>query len=120
MDCDHREALRLVLELETALDSGAAQSALLVKLDVALQAIESGMAREEALLKQYGYPGFRFHKREHEDLLRILLQFRAKVADGSATICLSAIEFLGGWLTSHFCGEDQCAGRFLLQPTKLR
>ncbi len=115
MDQNHREVLRLALDLETAVGTNAVRADLLQKFDLAFEAIQSGMVQEEVLLKQAAYPAFRFHKREHDDLLQILIEYREKVVEGSASICLSSLGFLGGWLVSHFKSEDRCACQFLLQ-----
>jgi len=121
MDQDHKEVMGLALDLESAVAAGAPREELSAKLSAAVSAAEAHMVREEAILKQAGYPYLALHKREHEDLLRTLLEFQLKVADGSATLCVSVLEFLKGWMGSHLRSEDRRAAQFLRQcePAKV-
>ncbi|MEP7367043.1 MAG: hemerythrin domain-containing protein [Acidobacteriota bacterium] len=118
-DAELQAVMRLADDLESALQAGAARPELLRKFDDTVTALQSGMERQELLLKQASYPAYRFHKREHDDLLQILMEFRTKVVEGSANFSISSLEFLGGWLVSHFRSEDRCAAQFLAQPLKV-
>ena len=63
-------------------------------------------------MKQYHYPGYEIHVKQHDTLTRRL----DEISDGILTDETSTeevIQFMNDWLLKHILGEDMKFGNFL-------
>ncbi len=72
-------------------------------------------ATEERLMKQYDYPRYAAHKREHDELVADWGEIRDQyLADGATPRVFIALNLrLANWLTNHVFSTDKQTGRFL-------
>ncbi len=70
---------------------------------------------EERLMREYGYPDYAAHKREHDALIADWGNIRAQyLADGATPRVFISLNLrLATWLTNHVFGIDKQTGRFL-------
>lgn len=72
-------------------------------------------AVEESLMRIFEYPGYTEHKKQHEELIRQLESYRAKVASGATAISFQLLHFLRMWLTQHIIDSDKDYAPIMLQ-----
>lgn len=76
-------------------------------------------AVEESLMRILHYPEYERHKEEHDKLIEQLNAFRAKLAEGKASISFELAHFLKIWLTKHIMeGDKRYSPYFLEQGIK--
>ena len=72
--------------------------------------------REIDILEKYDYPDLAMHRREHDDLIKRVLQIKARIDDEKADeISLETMLFLQDWLINHVMEHDRDYGAFLRQ-----
>jgi hemerythrin-like metal-binding protein len=69
-------------------------------------------AREEEFFAKTGYPAAT-HKKEHDDLVKQVLELQARYRSGELALSLATVEFVKNWLINHIQGCDQKYGAHL-------
>ena len=69
---------------------------------------------EEALMKQYGFPGMQRHIKEHEVFKKEIELFEKKIKDGSMVLSLQVTTFLENWIMNHILLTDMKYSEFLV------
>ena len=54
-----------------------------------------------------GYPEYEEHKKQHEELIRSVLDLAKKVDSGKAGVSFALMHFLKNWLTNHIMESDK-------------
>ena len=70
-------------------------------------------AAEEKILKQYGYPDFESHKKQHEDLALRIEQIHERFMSGDDLLTSEMLGFLVSWLKNHIAKVDKQYAPFL-------
>lgn len=70
---------------------------------------------EEQLMKQYNYPGFFDHKREHDGFKSKVGEFLVKHKEGKLTLSIEVMNFLKDWLKNHIMGVDKRYSPFFIE-----
>jgi hemerythrin len=65
---------------------------------------------EESLMRMTHYPGFEFHKQQHEDLMAQVLALQHKLDEEKVTITFELLHFLKNWLVQHINESDKRFG----------
>ena len=81
-------------------------------LDLKQYAVDH-FAAEEIFMKQYGYPGYAKHKKEHEAFKTKVGAFQKDFAEGKESLSIDVIRFLTDWLDHHILEVDKQYGPFL-------
>ena len=68
---------------------------------------------EEIFLKQYGFPDYENHKKEHEVFRTKALSFQKDFEKGKQALSLDVINFLWSWLDHHIMNIDKKYAPFL-------
>lgn len=68
---------------------------------------------EEVFMRQYGFPGYEDHKKEHEMFKTKVGTFQRDFAAAKATLSLDIVKFLTDWLDRHILDVDKKYGPFL-------
>jgi hemerythrin len=117
-DEDHRQLLKIIDELESAVHSVADGKLDAIEIEIAMHRLEnysrSHCADEEKLLEETGYPDLDRHKLEHAGLIKTLCDLRLRL-DGSSDPrhALELIGFVYGWITNHVNVTDKQYAQFL-------
>jgi hemerythrin len=61
-------------------------------------------------MEQIGYPGYRQHRQEHEDLRSAVRAMADRAASGETTMTIEVMQFLMTWLKRHIAGSDRLIG----------
>jgi hemerythrin len=125
MDWDHRCLValfnRCVRDLEAWRSRGAPTpgfSRPLATLDALGALTRAHFRREEAVMREAGYPSLVPHKSEHDMLLAeytvMLREIRAAGPDG---LDFAAFAALKQWLIGHLLGDDRTLAKYLLEQS---
>ena len=112
VDAQHQKLFEMLNALHSATVNGDEQSSLDAILNEMVDYTVYHFETEEKLFKQYDYPGYDEHKKEHDDLTAQAVDLQTKFHDGSATISFDVLDFLHGWLIDHTTGLDRDMGPF--------
>ena len=72
-------------------------------------------AKEEHYFDTFGYPETELHKKEHSDFEEKVLDFENDFNEGSQSLSIEIVNFLGDWLVGHIQGSDKKYASFLNQ-----
>jgi len=112
-DDQHKKLVEMLNELHEAMKVGKGKNALEKILDGLIQYTKTHFLSEELLMKQYNYPGYEQHKKEHNLLTMKVLDVQKSYREGSSVLPQSVMTFLKDWLQQHIQGEDKNYGPFL-------
>lgn len=108
LDDDHKKLVSMLNELHDGLLAGHGKESLGHVLDGLVAYTKTHFAHEEALFAKTHYPMAAWHKKEHDDLTKTVLDVQARFK-GSAnlTLTLDVMKFLKDWLFNHIQGSDK-------------
>jgi hemerythrin len=115
IDVRHMRLFETVNRLLDACDQGRGQEELKKSLDFLINYTVKHFSEEEALQRQYGYPGFQAHRQIHENFKKTVGEFvRELNFQGPSQEMLEQIKTkVGEWLVTHVKAEDIKMAAFL-------
>jgi hemerythrin len=115
VDAQHKKLLAILNELYDAMQAGDGQSVLGKVLKELADYTVYHFQYEESLFAQTGYGGAPDHKREHDDLTKLVREVRRKYEAGSTpALSEEVLAFLRQWLFLHITGTDKKFGPHLI------
>lgn len=78
-----------------------------------LQYTQTHFAAEEKAMEAAGYPDLEHHKKEHEALVKKVLEYYDKYKNDGGQMHLEMMGFLVNWLNDHIAISDKAYGPFL-------
>lgn len=97
IDHDHKETVEMLAELAAADD--AAFPAVFARFT---QHLREHLAREEDLMRQYGFPPFQIHKHEHDRVRLELEGIEKRLAAGNLMLARGyATQAVPDWFVNH-------------------
>ncbi|MFT4170920.1 MAG: bacteriohemerythrin [Rhodocyclaceae bacterium] len=114
IDEQHKELVRLLNELHTAIIEHHATATCREILDSLANYTRTHFAVEESLMRVAGYPEFEAHKQSHEDLIAQVQALQEKLDSGQAKITFELMHFLKQWLIHHINEADRRFGTYFL------
>jgi hemerythrin len=112
-DDQHKKLVDMVNQLFDAMKTGKGNQVMGDILKQLIAYTQTHFAAEERLLKQYGYPDFEAHKKEHNALVIQVLDLQKQFQEGKAVLTQNVMTFLRDWLSKHIQGDDKKYGIFL-------
>lgn len=112
-DDQHKKLVDMVNQLFDAMKAGKGNQVMGDILKSLIQYTQTHFAAEERIMKQYGYPDFENHKKEHNALVLQVLDLQKQFQDGKAVLTQNVMTFLRDWLSKHIQGEDKKYGVYL-------
>lgn len=114
IDAQHRKLVDILNELYDAMGKGHANQVLGNLLDELIKYTVIHFSTEERLFRQYDYPGFAVHKREHEGLTAQVKTLQRDYQAGKLSISIKVGTFLKDWLAHHILEADMKYAPFLI------
>lgn len=112
-DDQHKKLVDMVNQLFDAMKTGKGNQVMGDILKQLIAYTQTHFAAEERLLKQYGYPDFEAHKKEHNALVMQVLDLQKQFQEGKPVLTQNIMTFLRDWLSRHIQGDDKKYGVFL-------
>ena len=111
-DDQHKKLVDMVNQLFDAMKTGKGNQVMGDILKQLIAYTQTHFAAEERLLKQYAYPDFEAHKKEHNALVVQVLDLQKQFQEGKAVLTQNVMTFLRDWLSKHIQGDDRKYGVF--------
>ena len=70
---------------------------------------------EERYMKQYKYPSYELHKKEHEDFIAKVNALEEKLKKGTIIVSFEITNFLKDWIKNHIQNTDKQYSDFFLK-----
>ena len=90
--------------LETAIEELSAQATVINEM---VEYSSYHFSTEEKYMRQYMYPDFEKHKKEHEYFINKVQTLKSDFDGGQAILSSQIMEFLKNWLSDHILGMDK-------------
>lgn len=90
--------------LETAIEELSAQATVINEM---VEYSSYHFSTEEKYMRQYMYPDYEKHKKEHEYFISKVRTLKSDFDGGQAILSSQIMEFLKKWLSDHILGMDK-------------
>jgi len=113
IDMQHKNLVNIINELHQAMITGHGKDQLGVILSTLIKYTQVHFKTEEGLMESHQYQEYSRHKTEHDQLVKTVLDFRAKFQRNELGLTIEVMSFLKEWLIKHILGCDKRYGPFL-------
>jgi len=113
IDQQHRGLFALIERLDAAMARGEGSSVLGEIIDGLIGYANVHFATEEGYFEESDYPDSAVHKRQHQDFVSKVVDFKNGFDEGRLMLTLDVMHFLGDWLVEHIQGSDASYAPFL-------
>ena len=115
IDDQHKKLVTLVNQLHDGMMAGKGKEAVGPVLKGLIDYTASHFKYEEDLFARTGYPEGAAHKKDHDDLVKKVLEIQKKYEQsGPGVLTIQVMNFLKDWLTAHILGSDMKYGPHLV------
>jgi hemerythrin len=102
----HRKLIRYLNDLHDAMKAKKSREVLGKILDNLIDYTATHFKYEEDLFLKTKYADAEKHKKEHEALVKQVLDFQSKFKAGNVNLSIDLMQFLSNWVTNHIKGTD--------------
>ncbi len=113
IDNQHKRLVRILNELYNAMSVGKGRDILDKILNELSEYTVKHFYTEEKKMIVHGYPGYSEHKKEHNNFVEKIDDFKYQYAEGNTKITIELVNFLKDWLVNHITTVDKQLGDFL-------
>ncbi len=113
IDEQHKKIIEVLGNLFEEMGKKKSREVLKAILDQMIWYAGEHFATEEIFMKQYGFPGYEEHKKEHEAFKGKVTIFQKDFAAGKESLSANMVRFLTEWLDHHIVEIDKQYGPFL-------
>jgi len=107
IDRDHKKLLTLINHVQTAVYYSTGETFERQALKELVDYTKHHFEREEALMRDNGYPDYEPHKKQHEEMIAKVREYCAAYEKDREGTINDLSDFLKGWLIEHIQGTDQ-------------
>lgn len=108
IDAQHKKLVGMLNELYAGFVAGTAKAVMGPVLDQLIDYTVTHFSHEEKFFDQTGYPETTHHKREHEMLVKKVLEVQKQFkTDKNSVLTQDVMAFLRNWLVDHILGTDK-------------
>jgi hemerythrin-like metal-binding protein len=119
IDAQHQRLFSIANRFHEAHLKLLGREVLMTIFDELIEYTATHFADEERMLQAKGFPDYAEHKRHHEKLIALVLQYKKLLAEGEPGVESRALSFLTTWLNGHILGIDRnYATHIAATPTK--
>jgi hemerythrin len=111
-DDQHKQLISMLNTLHDAMREGKGKDVLEKVVAGLVDYTKRHFADEESFMKQYGYPDYEKHKKEHNLLTVQVSDLQKDYSEGKAVLTTQVMMFLKDWLQEHIKGTDKTYGPF--------
>ncbi|MBP8082174.1 MAG: hemerythrin family protein [Spirochaetes bacterium] len=105
-DNEHKKLIDIINRLHLALLMKETDAVIGKALKDLIEYTITHFAHEEENMANQTYPEFFKHKKEHDELIKKVQDYKTQIESGKTTISLSLMNFLKDWLMNHILGTD--------------
>ena len=109
LDEDHKKLIDLLNQLDDGMKKGKGKETLGKVLDGLVKLHQVPLRPRRRIFAKTGYPSAT-HKKEHDDLVKQVLELQARYRSGELALSLATVEFVKNWLINHIQGATKNTG----------
>ena len=113
IDEQHKKIIEVLGKLFDEMGKKKSREILKAILDQIIWYAGEHFATEEIFMKQYNFPGYEEHKKEHEAFKEKVAVFQKDFAAEKEALSMNMVRFLTDWLDHHILEIDKQYGPFL-------
>ncbi len=106
IDTQHKHLFSLIAQLNTANKIGRSKDILIKFLEELTAYAITHFREEEAYIEMHSLPGLRQQKREHQDFMKKIADFKRDYSLNETALVSNVLEYLKKWLTEHILNID--------------
>lgn len=112
IDEEHKMLVSMINKLHTALKTGQGKQVLAPILEEMTNYSVKHFHTEENYMRKFKYPQYEKHKKEHDNFIGKVMDFKKKFEKGELLLSIEVMRFLSTWLQSHIQGSDKAYSKF--------
>ena len=113
LDADHQKLFEKLEEVRQAVELGAPENPVGLRLWRLSKSLSVHFRSEERLMHQWRYPALQWHQSQHEAGRNKMSRFVEAVRSGDVESMDNALDEFGGWLKDHVHLADRMLAAFL-------
>lgn len=113
VDEQHKKLIDIINRLFDAMKKGKGKFVLVPVVRELVDYTVYHFGTEESLFREYGYPEYEEHKREHDEFTQRAIDFLEDSHRGQRLITVDVLDYLTEWLRHHILEQDKKFGPFL-------
>lgn len=106
LDDQHKILFSIINDISEAIEGGGGNLSLGDVLDSMVSYTKVHFFSEEKYMRDYGYPDFNEHRKEHQYFVGRVESFKKELEGGPWELAEDVLEFLRKWLTAHISVKD--------------
>lgn len=107
IDGQHQQLVKMINELHDAMLQAKSKEVTLDIIAKMAEYTQYHFSTEEKYMKQFGYPQYAAHKKEHEKFIEQVGNFKKDYENGKAGLSYELMNFLKDWLVNHIESSDK-------------
>jgi hemerythrin len=113
IDSQHKKLIGYINQLYNSMRVGDGSKAIAEVLEGLTSYTLNHFNAEEQLMIQFKYYNYPSHKKQHEDLIKKVDEFKKQFTPENHKIIFELAEFLKKWLINHIAVTDKILGNYL-------
>lgn len=111
-DNEHRKLIDMINDLNDAMKNGKSNDVLGEIISRLIDYTGRHFKSEEQYFAQYGYPNADAHRKEHQELVKKVVDIQERFNSGQMALSIEVMNFLRDWLRSHIKKSDKAYTTF--------
>ncbi len=103
---DHKKLFDYFNDLNRGLLSGMRITEMSYVLEGLIDYTKTHFENEEKMMRKYNYPKYEEHKKEHDALVKDVMDFYQDFQAGKKAFTIELLKFLDDWVTNHILETD--------------
>ncbi len=113
LDAEHKVILEAVAELRNTIEDGGLTERSQAALQALMYRLGAHMSGEERMMRSAAYPGYAWHKRQHDAAKKRARGFTGRARKGDLEAIPEMLDFFKGWLRDHTGLHDRMMAAYL-------
>jgi hemerythrin len=115
IDEQHKKIITMLKSFKDSVLSGKSlgEKEIPALLEEAFDYLDIHFRTEEKYMNIFKYPGYKEHKKEHNDFVKEIIKFQRDFKKGKKGLDLQMLDFFQEWFIKHILGTDKKMGEFL-------
>ena len=112
IDNQHQKIVKMINKLHDAMRQGKGKDVLGKIINNLVKYTQIHFQTEEKYFAKFDYPNAETHKKEHQNFVKKVIEFREDFESGRLGLTIQVMNFLRDWLTNHIQGSDKKYSKF--------
>ncbi len=115
IDEQHKKLVDLINEFYKNITNKSSKESISALINSLKEYTVFHFSTEEKYMKQYNYPGYLSHKKQHDFFVNKVLDFEERFNNGKLILTIEITNFIKDWISKHICHADKKYSDFFIQ-----